>query len=186
MISRILHLVTVQKLFHKIPAKSFESGIVFKSLNTGASLNGNQKIFMTVALVESPTLSYLQIGKDVITAEADALHDLAKSLDGAFEEAITLMAKTQGRLIVSGIGKSGHIGRKITATFASTGQPALFVHPAEASHGDLGMIAKGDVLLLISYSGESKELTTIVDYCRRLSLPIISITGGEQSTLARF
>ncbi|WP_242508807.1 KpsF/GutQ family sugar-phosphate isomerase [Candidatus Finniella inopinata] len=145
---------------------------------------------MAVALVESPlespTLSYLQIGKDVITAEADALHDLAKSLDRSFEQAITLMAKTQGRLIVSGIGKSGHIGRKITATFASTGQPALFVHPAEASHGDLGMIAKGDVLLLISYSGESKELTTIVDYCRRLSLPIISITGGEQSTLARF
>ena len=141
---------------------------------------------MTLALVESELQSYLQIGKDVVVAEAEALHDLAKSLDQSFEQAIELMAKTQGRLIISGIGKSGHVGRKIAATFASTGQPALFVHPAEASHGDLGMIAKGDVLLLISYSGESKELTTIIDYCHRLALPMVSITGQEQSTLARF
>jgi arabinose-5-phosphate isomerase len=160
--------------------------LIFESLNTMASLDINQKIIMTTALSDSQTSSYLEIGKDVITAEAEALHDLAKSLGPSFEEAITLMAKNQGRLIISGIGKSGHIGRKIAATFASTGQPSLFVHPAEASHGDLGMIAKGDVLLLISYSGESKELTTIIDYCHRLALPIISITGQEHSTLSRF
>jgi arabinose-5-phosphate isomerase len=126
---------------------------------------------MSVALVEQSLPSYLQIAKDVILTEANALKQFNK---------------TKGRLIISGIGKSGHIGRKIAATFASTGQPALFVHAAEASHGDLGMIAKDDTLLLISYSGEAKELTTIIDYSHRLSLPIISITGQEHSTLSRF
>ena len=129
--------------------------------------------------------SFQQIAKDVILTEADALRALAAHVDSRFDQAIDMIQHTQGRLIVSGMGKSGHIGRKIAATFASTGQPSLFLHAAEASHGDLGMIASGDTLLLISYSGEAKELTTIIDYSHRLSLPIISITGQEHSTLAR-
>lgn len=142
---------------------------------------------MSIALVEKTSpFSYLQIAKDVILNEAEALQQLANHIDNRLEQALEIISNTKGRLIISGIGKSGHIGRKIAATFASTGQPALFVHAAEASHGDLGMIAKDDTLLLISYSGEAKELTTIIDYSHRLALPIISITGREHSTLARF
>ncbi len=140
---------------------------------------------MSSALAQHVSVSSQSIAKDVILTESKALQALAASLNNSFDQAVDLIRQTEGRLIISGMGKSGHIGRKIAATFASTGQPALFLHAAEAGHGDLGMIAKGDTILLISYSGEAHELTTILDYSRRLSLPILSITGRDSSTLAR-
>lgn len=130
------------------------------------------------------------IGCEVIRAEAKALEALIESMDHTFEDAITLILQhfhknTSGRLIVSGVGKSGHIAGKLAATLASTGQPSFFVHPGEAGHGDLGMITRSDVLLLLSYSGEAKELHAMIDYARRHSIPIISITGKQDSVLAR-
>lgn len=131
----------------------------------------------------------ISIGQGVIATEYEALHKLNESLDGNFAKAITLILETlsssaSGRLIISGMGKSGHVGRKIAATLASTGQPAFFVHPAESGHGDLGMITPGDVLILMSYSGESRELGHIIDYAKRFAIPIIAITGKAQSILA--
>jgi arabinose-5-phosphate isomerase len=137
-----------------------------------------------VAVKESKTL-YQEKGREVILAEAAALQQLALTLDGTFDEAIEMIEATKGRLIVSGVGKSGHVGKKIAATFASTGQPSFFVHAAEAGHGDLGMITKGDILLLISYSGEARELHAVIDYARRFSVPIIAISGRKNCTLTR-
>ncbi len=105
-------------------------------------------------------------------------------LSAALDRALGLISEMQGRLIVAGVGKSGLIGRKLAATFSSTGTPAYFVHPAEASHGDLGMIHTNDVVLLLSWSGETKELSDILSYARRFGVPVISITGGANSTLA--
>ncbi|MGB0968345.1 MAG: KpsF/GutQ family sugar-phosphate isomerase, partial [Halocynthiibacter sp.] len=116
-------------------------------------------------------------------------HLSVDSLDQGLNEALTPALETilnmQGRLIVTGMGKSGHIGSKLAATFASTGTPAFFVHPAEASHGDLGMITKDDVVLMLSWSGETRELGDIATYCRRFRVPLISISGNAQSTLAK-
>lgn len=117
-----------------------------------------------------------------IEALADALND---GLADSFADAVELISAIRGRVIVTGVGKSGHIGAKIAATFASTGTPAFFVHPAEATHGDLGMIAKDDAIVAISWSGESAELKSIVAYSRRFSIPLIAVTSGEGSTLAR-
>lgn len=108
-----------------------------------------------------------------------------QELSMALDKALTLISEMKGRLIVAGVGKSGLIGRKLAATFSSTGTPAYFVHPAEASHGDLGMIHAQDVVMLLSWSGETKELSDILGYARRFGVPVISITGGENSTLAR-
>jgi arabinose-5-phosphate isomerase len=110
---------------------------------------------------------------------------MAGRLDGRFAEALERMLACQGRVVVMGIGKSGHIGRKIAATLASTGTPAMFVHPAEASHGDLGMITPGDVVLAISNSGESEELTVILPLIKRMGVPLVAITGRPGSTLGR-
>lgn len=126
----------------------------------------------------------IQKGRDVLSHEIKGLLALAESLDNLFESAVKTIADTKGRLIVSGVGKSGHVGRKMAATFASTGQPAFFVHAAEAGHGDLGMITKDDTLLLISYSGEANELHSLFHYAHRLQLPIISITSKSASLLA--
>jgi arabinose-5-phosphate isomerase len=117
-----------------------------------------------------------------IAALADALND---SLSQSFARAIEWISAIRGRVIVTGVGKSGHIGAKIAATLASTGTPAFFVHPAEANHGDLGMIAKDDAIIAMSWSGESAELKGIVAYSRRFSIPLIAITSGETSALAR-
>jgi arabinose-5-phosphate isomerase len=117
--------------------------------------------------------------------EAKALNALAETLDGPFSEAVQTLIACKGRVVVSGMGKSGHIARKIAATMASTGTPAHFVHPGEASHGDLGMIVQGDVVIAISNSGESSELADIIHYTRRFSIPLIAITSGKESTLAR-
>jgi arabinose-5-phosphate isomerase len=126
----------------------------------------------------------LEAGRRVLRAEADALLALARRLDGGFERFVTRLAATAGRVVVTGMGKSGHIARKIAATLASTGTPALFVHPAEASHGDLGMIAPSDLVLALSNSGETPELADIVAYSRRFSIPLLAIVGRAPSTLA--
>ena len=126
-----------------------------------------------------------------LTAESAGLRALQTALatpyllGEAFSKAVALIEHGRGRVVVTGMGKSGHIGRKIQATFASTGTPALFVHPSEAAHGDLGMIDGTDVLLVISQSGETSELTTILEYAARHALPIIGITASEKSTLAK-
>ncbi|MGQ3296241.1 MAG: KpsF/GutQ family sugar-phosphate isomerase, partial [Shinella sp.] len=110
---------------------------------------------------------------------------LETGLYDAFCEAVRLIGDISGRVVITGIGKSGHIGAKIAATFASTGTPSFFVHPVEANHGDLGMIARDDVILAISWSGETAELQGIVSYSRRFSIPLIAMTSGERSALAR-
>lgn len=117
-----------------------------------------------------------------VAALAEALEN---GLAGPFAQAVDTISKIEGRLIVTGVGKSGHIGSKIAATLASTGTPAFFVHPAEANHGDLGMIARDDAIIAMSWSGESKELMGIVAYSKRFSIPLIAITAGETSALAR-
>ena len=126
---------------------------------------------------------FLDTARRVIRTEADALTALADSLDDRFRQAIDVLVATHGRVIVTGIGKSGHIAKKIAATLASTGTPAQFVHPAEASHGDLGMITADDVVLAISNSGEAPELANLITYSRRFSIPLIGITSREGSSL---
>jgi len=127
----------------------------------------------------------LSTAQRVITREADALSTLAGTIGDSFTQAVDVLANAKGRVIVSGIGKSGHIARKIAATLASTGTPAQFVHPAEASHGDLGMVTSDDVALAISYSGEAPELANLVAYTRRFDIPLIGISGRNESTLIR-
>mgnify|MGYP001792094040 CR=1 FL=1 len=128
---------------------------------------------------------FLDTARRVIRTEADALATLADGLDGRFRDAIDLLLNSKGRVIVTGIGKSGHIARKIAATMASTGTPAQFVHPAEASHGDLGMITSADVVLAISNSGEAPELANLLAYARRFDIPLLGITSAEASSLGR-
>jgi arabinose-5-phosphate isomerase len=127
----------------------------------------------------------LDVGKRVLRAEIAGLERLARDLDGAFGRALDLCAAARGRLIVTGIGKSGHVARKIAATLASTGKPAQFVHAAEASHGDLGMIGAEDAILALSNSGESGEMADIIAHSRRFEIPLIAITAGRNSTLAQ-
>ena len=129
--------------------------------------------------------SLLQLARDTLDIEAAALQGLKARLDERFVRAVQMVLGMSGRVVVTGMGKSGHIGRKIAATLASTGTPALFVHPAEASHGDLGMIQPIDVVLAISNSGESDELVTILPVLKRQGVPLIAMTGGLQSSLAQ-
>jgi len=129
------------------------------------------------------TRSFQDIARHVIRTEADALNQLEAGLNADFDRAVELLLAAKGRVIVSGMGKSGHIARKIAATFASTGTPAHFVHPAEASHGDLGMMAQGDVALVLSNSGETPELADLVAYSRRFSIPLIGVAARAKSTL---
>ena len=127
----------------------------------------------------------IDTGRRVVETEAAALAKLAAGLDGDFAAAADLLLASRGRVIVSGMGKSGHIARKIAATFASTGTPAMFVHPAEASHGDLGMITRQDVVVLISNSGETPELADMIAYTRRFAIPLVAIAARRDSTLVR-
>ena len=129
--------------------------------------------------------SYLDTARRVIATEAEGLAALSVSLGDSFDRAIETILAARGRVVVSGMGKSGHIGRKIAATFASTGTPAQFVHPAEASHGDLGMVAEGDVVIVISNSGETPEIADIVAHTRRFNIPLIGMASREGSTLIR-
>lgn len=127
----------------------------------------------------------LRLARDTFETEAAALTGLAARVGDAFAQTVQRVLGTTGRVVVMGMGKSGHVGHKIAATLASTGTPAFFVHPAEASHGDLGMVTAGDLVLAISNSGESGELTVLLPVLRRLGVPMVAMTGGLQSTLAR-
>jgi arabinose-5-phosphate isomerase len=127
----------------------------------------------------------LRLARETFDIEAAAVLGLKSRTNEAFPQAVEAMFHVQGRVVVMGMGKSGHIGRKIAATLASTGTPAMFVHPAEASHGDLGMIKPVDLVLAISNGGESEEITVILPVLKRLGVPLVAITGGRDSTLAR-
>jgi len=127
----------------------------------------------------------LATGKRVISSEAAAVENLAQSLGESFAQAVETMLAATGRVVVSGMGKSGHIGRKIAATLASTGTPAQFVHPAEASHGDLGMLTRSDVTLLLSNSGETSELANVIAHTKRFDIPLVGIASNASSTLLR-
>lgn len=128
----------------------------------------------------------IRLAQETLDIEAAAVLGLKQRLGDAFAQAVELMLGVQGRVVVMGMGKSGHIGRKITATLASTGTPAMFVHPAEASHGDLGMIKPMDIVLGISNSGESEELNAILPMIKRMGAPLIAMTSRSDSTLARY
>ena len=128
----------------------------------------------------------IKIAANVLKTEANELTRNAEILDGEFEKAVELLYKTKGKVVVTGVGKSGHVGAKIAATLASTGTPSFFMHPTEAMHGDLGMIGKDDTLLAISFSGESEELTKILPHVQRFGVPIVAMARDKFSTLGKF
>lgn len=128
--------------------------------------------------------SAIESARRTIAIERQAVEQLEQRIDDSFSSAVNLLASVNGRVIVSGMGKSGHIGNKIAATLASTGTPAQFVHPAEACHGDMGMITRSDAALLMSNSGTTSEITALLPLLKRLGIPIIAMTGNETSTLA--
>ena len=130
-------------------------------------------------------LSDLNLGRNVIKQEMLGLAALADGLNENFTRAIESIYNCKGRLVISGIGKSGHVARKIVATLSSTGTPSIFVHASEASHGDLGMITENDVVMLLSNSGESEELSNIIEYCKRFAIPVIGIARNPYSTLIK-
>lgn len=137
-------------------------------------------------MADAPRLADdVAVGRRVLETEAEGLRLLSDSLDARFAEAVETLAAAKGRIICAGIGKSGHIARKMAATFASTGAPAQFVHSNEASHGDLGMISRDDVVVMLSKSGASAELADVIAYTRRFSVPLIAITAGTQSALGK-
>src|SRR3954467_3408734 len=127
----------------------------------------------------------LKLARETLDIEAVALQGLKSRLNDDFAQAVRVMLNVRGRVVVMGMGKSGHIGRKVAATLASTGTPAMLVHPAEASHGDLGMIKAIDLVLAISNGGESDEITVILPVLKRLGVPLVAMTGNLNSTLAR-
>jgi arabinose-5-phosphate isomerase len=126
----------------------------------------------------------LDIAKRVLKTEAEAVFDLIEKLDSNFEKAVEIIYQSKGRVVVTGMGKSGLIGKKIAATLASTGTPAFFLHPAEASHGDLGMVTDRDIIIAISNSGETEELIGLIPFLKRFNVKLISMTGNQNSTLA--
>ncbi len=130
-------------------------------------------------------IEIIEIARKVLKTEADAVASLTEKLDSNFERVIDLIYACHGRVIVTGMGKSGLVGKKIAATLASTGTPSFFMHPAEASHGDLGMVTSDDVIIAISYSGETEELLGIIPFLKRFNVGLIAITGNLQSTLSR-
>lgn len=131
-------------------------------------------------------MNYKEIAQQTLQIEAQTLFDSAKNIDDVFDKAVGIILACKGKLIVTGVGKSGLIGAKMAATFASTGTPSFFLHPTEALHGDLGMISKDDVVLAISYSGESEELSSILPHIKRFDTPLIGMTRDRNSTLGRY
>ena len=127
----------------------------------------------------------LETARRVLRIEAEALKELQSRLDEKFERAVEALLACKGRVVVTGMGKSGLIGRKIAATFSSTGTPAVFLHPAEALHGDLGMLQRGDAVLAVSYGGETEEIVALLATMKRLGLPLVTLTGNIRSTLAQ-
>ncbi len=138
---------------------------------------------MSLKPVPQPASNPLEDARAVLRTEIKALEQLSAQLNGDFTKAIEIISACKGRVVVTGIGKSGHVARKVAATLSSTGTPALFVHPAEASHGDLGMVTREDCVLALSNSGEASELSDIVAYTRRFSIPLIAMTSRGGSTL---
>lgn len=130
-------------------------------------------------------MDILEAGRKTLDVEIDALHRVKDALGSGFVDAVELIYSCKGRVVVTGMGKSGHIGKKIAATFASTGTPALFLHPAEGVHGDLGMIVKGDVVIALSNSGETKEILEILPVIKRFNIPLVCIVGKTNSMLAK-
>ena len=133
----------------------------------------------------SPDTDVVEIGRRVLSHEADALLRLAETLGPEFRRAVDLFERLSGRIVCAGVGKSGHVARKIAATFASTGQPAMFIHPTEASHGDLGMLSAQDAVLALSKSGETRELADLVAFSRRFGAPLVAMTSRADSALGR-
>lgn len=131
-------------------------------------------------------MNYKEIAQETLNIEAQTLLDASKNITDDFARAVEIILSCKGKLIVTGVGKSGHIGAKIAATFASTGTPSFFLHPTEALHGDLGVICKDDVVLAISYSGESEELSSILPHVKRFDTPLIGMTRDRVSTLAKY
>lgn len=129
--------------------------------------------------------NFIDLGKAVLTTESDAILHALERLDERFQQACEIMLNCKGRVVVVGMGKSGHIGSKIAATLASTGTPAFFVHPAEAQHGDMGMITPQDVAITLSNSGETDEVTTLLPLIKRMGVPLIAMTGRPESTMGR-
>ena len=127
----------------------------------------------------------LKEAQRVLAVESRAVAAVAERLDQAFVDATELLLEGQGKVIISGVGKSGHIGRKMASTLSSTGTPALYIHPTESSHGDLGVISESDLVIGISYSGESKELGDILQFCARRGIPVIAMTSDPESPLAK-
>jgi arabinose-5-phosphate isomerase len=127
----------------------------------------------------------LETGRRVLKIEAQAIQAVLSRLDTTFERAVDLLFACKGRVAVSGMGKSGIVGRKISATLSSTGTPSFFLHPAEALHGDLGMLARGDAMLAISYGGETREIIALLDALKRLEIPLVALTGNCKSTIAQ-
>ncbi|MDR3067213.1 MAG: KpsF/GutQ family sugar-phosphate isomerase [Comamonas sp.] len=134
-------------------------------------------------LIDAPRA--LNLAREALDIEAAALHAMSERLDGAFTAVVQRILQLPGRVVVMGMGKSGHVGRKVAATLASTGTPAFFVHPAEASHGDLGMLTQDDLVLALSNSGETDELTGVLPAIKRRGVPLVAVTGGLNSTLAK-
>lgn len=126
----------------------------------------------------------LDTARRVLKIEAQAIHEALERLDGMFEKAVDVLFACKGRVAVTGMGKSGIVGRKISATLSSTGTPSFFLHPAEALHGDLGMLARGDLVLAVSYAGETREIISLLDALKRLEIPLLSLTGNPRSTIA--
>ena len=145
----------------------------------------DEKIMLT-SFNEAQAQRALDLAREALDVEGEAIRKLSARLDrdDSVPRAVALMMACKGRVVVSGMGKSGHIGRKIAATLASTGTPALFLHPGEAAHGDLGMVTSQDVLIAISYSGESSELAIVIPAVKRMNVPVIAITGKPESSLA--
>jgi arabinose-5-phosphate isomerase len=127
----------------------------------------------------------LDAARRVLRIEAQAIQDVLERLDASFDRAVELLFHCKGRVVVTGMGKSGLVGRKIAATLSSTGTPSFFLHPAEALHGDLGMLARGDALLAITYGGETEEILNLLESLKRLEIPIVTLTGNTKSTLAQ-
>lgn len=145
----------------------------------------SQAAILTHTFNEKLEKTPLDVAARVLGQEAAGILELQKSLGSEFNEAVQHIFQTKGRVIISGMGKCSHIANKIAATFASTGQPAFFVHPAEASHGDLGMITEDDLVIMLSNSGETSELANLIAYTRRFSIPLIAIVGRKNSTLSK-
>jgi len=131
-------------------------------------------------------MNYKEIAQETLNIEANTLLKAAKNIDDVFDKAVEIILNCTGKLVVTGVGKSGLIGAKMAATFASTGTPSFFLHPTEALHGDLGMISKNDVVIAISYSGESEELSSILPHIRRFETPLIGMTRNKKSTLGQY